>query len=131
MLLYEFQKAVYAALSANASLVAKAGVYDFVPEGKDLPFVVIGDDTAEEFNTKTFTGREITTDVVVWSSDRGCLLAKELLGYVEASLATDLSSGGYNYDFHKLGSLRVEKLNTEQNEVLVRGQISLVYRVEV
>jgi hypothetical protein len=128
MLLYNFQKAVYAALDADATLKAAAGIYDYVPEGKGLPFVVIGDDRATEYRTKTYDGWEITTEIVLWDGARGCLSTKRILGYIEADLAKDLTFGGQKFDFFRVEDMSVQKMQSAQNDVLVRGSITLVYR---
>lgn len=67
------QKAVYARLTGNASLMAKVSnrVYDFVPQadedGGPYPFIQLPQMQVEPFDTKTFNGFELRFTVNVWS----------------------------------------------------------------
>ena len=145
MLLYSFQKRIYELLAANASITEKAGIYDYVPEDKPLPFIVIGDDEVTEFKSKTYYGWEITTTINVWSDKRGSLVTKEIVGLIVDSLSVDtlvedltwsqllqaetewldLEEGGYAFKFHRMDRMEVVKETPE----LIRGTIALTYRV--
>ena len=62
------QAAVFTRLksfSALTTLVADR-IYDFVPEDASPPFVVIGDDTAIDWSTKTNNGWEVTVTIHCW-----------------------------------------------------------------
>lgn len=71
--LWELAQAIYARLSADAALTTTLGadVYDYVPEGADFPYVVIGDTTEAPEDTMGQTGRAVTFTVHYWSRYRG------------------------------------------------------------
>lgn len=66
------QKAVYAALTGDATLTALiTGVHDQVPQTRAFPYVTIGDDTYAEFASHTFDGVEGTLQVHTWTQSGG------------------------------------------------------------
>lgn len=66
----QLQKAVFAKLKANTTLMAKlaAGdkVYDFVPQNQAYPFIHIGEAQFNAWDTKTWNGFEGTFTVDSW-----------------------------------------------------------------
>src|SRR3954463_2314409 len=66
------QAAFYTRLTGFTALTALVGtsVYDFVPEEAQPPFVVIGDDTAIDWSTKTVNGWEATLTVHCWDFEK-------------------------------------------------------------
>ena len=42
------------------------GINDHVPQGQDAPYVVIGDDTATDWDTKSKAGWEFTVTIHAW-----------------------------------------------------------------
>jgi hypothetical protein len=63
------QAAIYTRLTGFSALTALAtggGIYDFVPEEAEPPYVVIGDDTAIDWSTKTTNGWETTLTIHCW-----------------------------------------------------------------
>lgn len=74
------QKGIFDALDGDASLSALIeGVYDDVPEGSALPYVVIGEDTAVNIGTKGLDGLEHTVTIHCWSQYRGRKEVKEIM----------------------------------------------------
>ncbi|WP_327376199.1 DUF3168 domain-containing protein [Streptomyces sp. NBC_01216] len=66
------QQAVYSTLTGNAPLMALiSGVYDYVPESADYPFVVIGEAIETPDNAHGRFGRETVITLHVWSQHRG------------------------------------------------------------
>lgn len=71
---FELQKAVHAALSADAALTALLGgahVYDDVPRGASYPYVTFGQSTERDWSTGSEDGREHLLTLHVWSRARG------------------------------------------------------------
>lgn len=72
---WELQKAVFAALSADAPLAGLLGsgsrIYDDVPRGADLPYVTFGQSTVRDWSTGTDTGFEHLFTLHVWSRVTG------------------------------------------------------------
>lgn len=67
-----FRNAIYSTLNDDATLSGLiSGVYDDVPEGTAYPYVVLGDDTAINFGSKTKDGNEHTLNIDIWSRYRG------------------------------------------------------------
>jgi len=118
MLLYEFQKSIYQALKSAVTV----NVYDYVPEKTKLPYIIIGDDKAEEYNTKLEKGWEITTTIHVWGGEKSMKSVKTQLSTIENALATDIDI----YEFHKVVSVEAQRVDVD----LVKGTIVVKYRME-
>lgn len=79
MRLVELQRTIYETLTADPILMAQVtGVYDHVDQGKEYPYVVIGEDAAAEFDTDTEQGDESLLTIHTWSRERGRLQTKEI-----------------------------------------------------
>lgn len=84
------QIGIYNQLSGFAALTALIGVdkiFDFVPEDEDAPYVVIGEDTAIDFDTKTDNGFEITITIHSWNYENsGRRSVKQIMGCIYDAL---------------------------------------------
>lgn len=87
------QGAVYAALTADASLMALVqGVYDAQPRpltGSDalrFPYVTIGEDTHADWSTDTELGDDATITVHTWTRYAGRKQEKEIQAAIYAAL---------------------------------------------
>jgi hypothetical protein len=88
------QKAVYERLSA----VLDVPVYDDVPENFKAPFVVIGDDVINEFDTDAESGFDVDVNISVYSTYRGREEVKKIQGEIYAALHRyPLVIQGYKY----------------------------------
>lgn len=91
------QSAVFTKLDASLS----TPVYDNAPQREDaatgFPYVTIGEDTVNEWDTDTELGGNCTVTVHTWSRYRGRKETKEIQGNVYDALhrATDLTYAGY------------------------------------
>lgn len=82
------QTGVYSRLTGFAGLTALLGtdsdgavkVYDHLPQGSTAPYVVIGDDTAIDSDTKTHNGWEVTLTIHCWDFEKaGRKSVKEIM----------------------------------------------------
>jgi hypothetical protein len=65
------QVGIYARLTGYAPLTALVtGVYDFVPQHIQPPYVRIGDDTAVDWSTKTANGWAATLTIHCWDFEK-------------------------------------------------------------
>jgi hypothetical protein len=87
------QTAIYERLSAYAPLTAViTGVYDDVPQAADagsnaaFPYVTIGDDTLNEWDTDTEQGADTTITIHSWSRARGRKEIKAIQGHIYDAL---------------------------------------------
>jgi hypothetical protein len=79
MRLWNVQKAIYDKLVADAPLAAMVtGIYDHVDQGTAYPYVVIGEDSENEWDTDTEQGAESSITVHSWSRERGRKETKEI-----------------------------------------------------
>jgi hypothetical protein len=79
MRLVQVQRSIYDELTANPALMGMiTGVYDHVDQGTVFPYVVIGEDSAAEWDTDTEIGAESTLTIHSWSRQRGRLETKEI-----------------------------------------------------
>ena len=72
-MLWNLQQALYGRLTADTTLMARiTGVYDQAPQGEVFPYVVIGEDTAEDFDDDRTAGFDVEVTLHVWGrSHRG------------------------------------------------------------
>jgi hypothetical protein len=90
------QKAIFAALSADAALRAFVGdrVFDHVPRNTAFPYVVTGDDRTRDWSTATEPGSEHALVIHVWSRAPGRNEARAIADTVAAALAAPLAVEG-------------------------------------
>ena len=84
------QAGIYSRLTGYSALTTALGgskVYDHVPQDTDAPFVVIGDDTAIDFDTKSNNGWEITLTIHCWDFEKaGRKSIKNIMGHIYDAL---------------------------------------------
>lgn len=85
-----FQKGIYDRLAGYAPLTTALGgtkVYDHVPQGTAAPYVLIGDDTATDWDTKSKNGWEFTVTLHCWDFEKaGRKSVKNLLSLIHDAL---------------------------------------------
>ncbi|MFQ5467971.1 MAG: DUF3168 domain-containing protein [Kiloniellaceae bacterium] len=88
--LWPLQQAVFAALGGDPALKALIGdparVFDHVPANSAFPYVVIGEATARDWDTKTDPGMEQNLSVHTWSRARGAKETKQIMAAIVATL---------------------------------------------
>jgi hypothetical protein len=90
----ELQKAIYDRLNSVALGVP---VYDAVPQGKDFPFVVIGDDLVIDYDTDDSRGFQVTASIHSYSNHRGTYQTKLMQSSIYDLLhRAELPVLGYN-----------------------------------
>ena len=102
----ELQSAVYAALKADAALMAKIDdVYDEPVSNAPYPYVAIGDGKTADLSSKTERLTEHVIQLDSWSDAPGRMETKEILGLVYDALHDQtLTLAG-----HTLVNLRFEE----------------------
>lgn len=116
--LAHLQAAIFSCLESNIELMdIVTGIYDEVPQGRvtlnsdfdiDLesdyslendtlfPFVVVGDDSARDWSTKTNSGQEIDCTIHTWSRYQGYGELKQINSMVIESISeSDLILDGF------------------------------------
>lgn len=77
---------------ATGAVTSGPAVYDHVPQPPDggndawFPYVTIGDNDSNEWDTDTETGLDTTVTVHVWSRQRGRMEAREIQGAIYSAL---------------------------------------------
>jgi hypothetical protein len=70
--LWYIQKAVWKILTDDAMLMSQiVGVFDFVPDNTNFPYVQIGEFTTSPFETFADYGQEVSMTIHVWSQRIG------------------------------------------------------------
>jgi len=119
--IFDLQKKIFAALNVP-EISEKAGIYDYIPESAPMPFVVIGDDKAEKWQTKTSNGWKTDSTIHVWGAETSMLNVKSLLESIETALSVDL--GEFKFD-------GISLISTVRYDVeFVHGTIVVNYKVE-
>ncbi len=103
---WPLQVALRAALVADAALdgLIAGRVYDHVPQDSVFPYLVIGDTTTRDFDTKTEDGMEHTLTIHTWSRYRGLSETKAIM----AATVDALEGQGLTVTGHRLTLLRFE-----------------------
>ena len=91
------QQVIYGLLSNSADVMsAVKGVYDSVPDQQDFPYITIGEDDNNEWDTATTLGNDVVCTVSVWSRDRGKKETKDIQGRIYNALhRQDYNVTGY------------------------------------
>ena len=128
--IFEVQKAVYAKLTGDAPLMAMInGVFDFVPEGTDYPYVTIGDIAAEDNSAVGVKGYELDLRVNVYSKSQGksqCLDIVERLKIVLDGQA--LMVAGFSHVYSKMKAVETSR---GQDNVILSANVSFEILVRV
>lgn len=81
------QEAIYAILAADTQLMSViSGVFDYVPDGQAFPYVVVGEGTANDWDTFDVGGDDLTVDLHVWSRSYGFSEANAISGHLHRLL---------------------------------------------
>jgi hypothetical protein len=81
------QQGVYDLLSQDEAIFySGAPVYDSVPDNAAFPYITIGEDVHNEWDTVNTSGSDATITVHCWSRTRGRKQVKELQGMVYDAL---------------------------------------------
>jgi hypothetical protein len=90
------QKAIFARLAQDPIIQTMVGVdeegnahvFDEVKEGAQLPFIHIGDDTTNPYDTKTYYGEDSTITLHAYSAGPGKLEAKRIMNAILQALTS-------------------------------------------
>lgn len=84
------QAGIYTRLTGYSALTTALGgarIYDHVPQNSAFPYVMIGDDTAIEADTKSHEGWEVTLTLHAWDyAAAGGKSVKAILGHLYDAL---------------------------------------------
>lgn len=101
-----FQVGIFNRLTGYSALTTELGgakVYDHVPQGTAAPYVLIGDDTLIESDTKTGNGWELTITVHTWDFLRaGRKTVKEIMEHIYDALhkqETNVTVSGFSLTY--------------------------------
>jgi len=85
--LSDLQKAVYGALTGDATLMAAInGVYDFVPQTSAHPYITIGDDNYEWWGAMQQDGGKYVLQIDTWSRAEGRKEVKDIMNIIAGIL---------------------------------------------
>jgi hypothetical protein len=89
------QQAILALLSQSPGI--GYSVFDHTPDNQAYPYVVIGDDNVQPFDTKTFNGFELSVVIHTWSQYAGRKEIKTMQGLIYSALHNEaIEVAGYN-----------------------------------
>lgn len=84
---WELQKAVYAQLSGDATLLALVnGIFDFVPQDTDFPYIIIKNPRVSDWSTKTTQGAKVDFEVEIFTRERGSKSCFEIIDRIDELL---------------------------------------------
>ena len=114
----ELQKAILAALGADADLTAALGgakIYDDAPLHVGFPYITFGLTSVYDWSTSTESGTEQLFTLHVWSKAHG---KAEALAIIEAARAV-LDDASLTLDGHQLVSLRFDFAEAQFDDDLI------------
>lgn len=79
---FEIQRAVFARLTDQLTVP----VFDDVPQGTPCPYVVIGEDDSESWDTDDSLGLDTDITIHVWTEYSGRKQAKDIMAQIYAAL---------------------------------------------
>lgn len=92
----EVQKAILHYLTQSPDL--GYNVFDHTPDNQQYPYIVIGEDNAQAFDTKTFNGFEVSVVIHTWSQKLGRKEIKTMQGAIYNALHNrQLAIDGFNF----------------------------------
>jgi len=93
------QTAIYTVLSADSTISgAGVGVYDYPPDNTSAPYITIGDDSHDIWDTMGTDGAEVEAQVHTWDEGEGFKDCKTYMGYIKDALHKQaLSVTGYTH----------------------------------
>ena len=112
---WDLQKAVYAALAADATLTTLLGgaaIHDAVPQNAIFPYVVIDQTQIRDWSTGTEPGAEHMLMLHVWSRHAGKREAYEIADAIRAALGGAMLS----LEEHRLVNLRHQYSEPKRDE---------------
>ena len=112
---WDLQKAVYAALAADATLttlLGSAAIHDAVPQNAAFPYVVIDQTQIRDWSTGTEPGAEHMLMLHVWSRHAGKREAYEIADAIRAALGGAMLS----LEEHRLVNLRHQYSELKRDE---------------
>lgn len=73
------------------------GVYDYVPEGTEYPYITLGEVTNTAFDTKSSIGENIVFPIHTWSAYKGKIESYKIINLILAALKQPFSlEGGFS-----------------------------------
>ncbi len=110
-------KALYERLTGALSV----GIYDYVPQGKKAPYVVLTETSAQAWDAKTFGGADVLATVKVLSEYQG---DKEVAAICDAAILAVLAnplvlSGFWQIARASVDSHSIERLDTHREGTIV------------
>lgn len=89
---WSLQTALYQILKAQG-----IAIFEEAPTGNNFPYVTLGDDTGNNWETKTNHGQEITHTLHVWSRGKSSKECKNLMDTVTQIITSNpLNLAGFN-----------------------------------
>lgn len=114
--LWPLQTAVFERLDNDTVLKEMVnGVFDEIEEGTQLPFIQIGDDTVNPYDTKTSHGEELTLTIHAWSAGPGKTEAKRIMSEILRALTAE--------KIELTDGFKLEEMKRDFLEVFNDGQV--------
>ncbi|MDT8900273.1 DUF3168 domain-containing protein [Anaeroselena agilis] len=116
-------KALYERLKNKVT----APVYDYVPNGKKAPYVVLTDTTAQSWSTKTVSGAEVMATLKVYSEYQGDKEVAELCDGAISAVQSEpfVFTEDWQVVLSSVESHSVERLETHR-EAMVTFKFTII-----
>lgn len=89
--LYNAQEAVFQRLFSDKNLTKSVnGVFDYVPDNTDFPYIVLGRIYSTPSNTKVSVGERVEVTLDIWSDYKGKKEAASIINQIEMLLEEEI-----------------------------------------
>lgn len=121
---YLIQKEIYEKLIENSQLMAKVnGVFDYLPQNTDFPFITINGATGVDFSNLMKNGGEYGFVINIWSREAGNKQSAEIMELVYEILHNgNITVSGKNFVSMKITETSIK---LEVDGITYHGEISL------
>jgi len=126
--IFELQKSIFERLN-NDEILKKMncnGIFDYVPEDFDPPYICLGQIVSNSDDTKTDVNEKVIFYIEIWSEEKGKKNTLELMIRIEELLEEFLTLETGNIIKQKIKSREV----IEQDYKLFHGSLEIEFYIE-
>jgi hypothetical protein len=112
------QKSLYEHLKNNVVLKSLiTGIFDYVQEGQDLPYITMGEVSIRDWSAKNFSGEQHLLEFHIWTAHRGSKEVREISEKLHSVLENANISVGTDHHLLGLNFTFFENFYDEKNQI--------------
>ncbi|MBY0355381.1 MAG: DUF3168 domain-containing protein [Rickettsiales bacterium] len=125
------QRAIFSVLSANTAVMASVtGIYDHVPDGTALPYIVIAQGDSVDASTSTTQAVRLSLNLVIFSQASGRAQALDILAKLQTSLASPLTlNNGWRCAYLRAENANVQARDNDRLRQITMPMVAWVEKI--